>query len=200
MPAAYAAPPKQLHGALFSGQSTAQAAAAPSHAPPVAASQVGIPAHGYAAEQNARFREYMEDDRTVVEGFDGRADRLFAAVYDGHGGRLAVDFITARLHEVLAAELRASRDTDMQGCLSRAFLKTDRMLLQAGAFRVGSTAACCVFERDVALGRALLHTAKCAASLRRDRARHRKPCARHRKPCACSQALRLLASPAPARA
>ena len=109
MPAAYAAPPKQLHGALFSGQSTAQAAAAPSHAPPVAASQVGIPAHGYAAEQNARFREYMEDDRAVVEGFGGRADRLFAAVYDGHGGRLAVDFITARLHEVLAAELRASR-------------------------------------------------------------------------------------------
>ena len=212
MPAAYAAPPKQLHGALFSGQSTAQAAAAPSHAPPAAASQVGIPAHGYAAapshappaapgipahgyaaEQNTRFREYMEDDRTVVEGFGGRADRLFAAVYDGHGGRLAVDFITARLHEVLAAELRASRDTDMQGCLSRAFLKTDRMLLQAGAFRVGSTAACCVFERDVALGRALLHTAKCAASLRRDRARHRKP-------CACSQALRLLAPDTPAAA
>ena len=148
MPAASAEPPKQL-----------QAAAAPSHAPPAAASHVGIPAHGYAAEQNARFREYMEDDRTVVEGFGGRADRLFAAVYDGHGGRLAVDFITARLHEVLTAELRASRDTDMQGCLSRAFLKTDRMLLQAGAFRVGSTAACCVFERDVALCRALLHTA-----------------------------------------
>ena len=105
----------------------------------------------------------MEDDRAVVEGFGGRADRLFAAVYDGHGGRLAVDFITTHLHEVLAAELRASRDTDMQGCLSRAFLKTDRMLLQAGTFRVGSTAACCVFERDDALGRALLHTAKCAA-------------------------------------
>ena len=67
MPAAYAAPPKQLHGALFSGQSIAQAAAAPSHAPPAAASQVGIPTHGYAAEQNARFREYMEDDRAVVD-------------------------------------------------------------------------------------------------------------------------------------
>ena len=117
----------------------------------------------YAAEQNPRFRDYMEDDRTVVEGFGGRADCLFAAVYDGHGGRLAVDFITAHLHESLAAELRASGHGDMQGCLSRAFLKTDRMLLQAGTFRVGSTAACCVFERDDALGRALLHTAKCAA-------------------------------------
>ena len=171
-----AGPPRQLHSALFPGQA-AKAAAAPSHAPPAAPSQVGIPAHGYAAEQNARFRNYMEDDRAVVEGFGGRADRLFAAVYDGHGGRLAVDFITAHLHEVLAAELRASRDTDMQGCLSRAFLKTDRMLLQAGTFRVGSTAACCVFERDVALGRALLHTAKCAARAPHlDRARHRKPC------------------------
>lgn len=164
MPASYAAgPPKQLHGA-FPG-ALFPAAAAPSRAPPAAPSKVVIPAHGYAAEQNARFRNYMEDDRAVVEGFGGRADRLFAAVYDGHGGRLAVDFITAHLHEVLAAELRASRDTDMQGCLSRAFLKTDRMLLQAGTFRVGSTAACCVFERDDALGRALLHTAKCAAPL-----------------------------------
>ena len=123
----------------------------------------------YAAEQNPRFRDYMEDDRTVVEGFGGRADCLFAAVYDGHGGRLAVDFITAHLHESLAAELRASGHGDMQGCLSRAFLRTDRMLLQAGTFRCGSTAACCVFERDRALGRALLHTAKCAATPTRTR-------------------------------
>ena len=117
-----------------------------------------VPAHGYAAEQNARFRSYMEDDHAVVDAFAGRDDCLFAAVYDGHGGRLAVDFAVSHLHSALAAELRASRHGDVPGCLARAFLRTDRMLLQAGAYHCGSTAACVVFERD-GLGRTSLHAA-----------------------------------------
>ena len=92
--------------------------------PPAQAGSRRVPTHGYAAEQNARWRNYMEDDYKVEPAFGGRDDCLFAAVYDGHGGRLAVDFAVGHLHAALAAERRASRNADPLGCLSRAFLRT----------------------------------------------------------------------------
>ena len=139
------------------GSVLAPPAAAPVAAPPPSAAK-RVPTHGYAAEQNGRFRSYMEDDHVVAEAYCGREDCLFAAVYDGHGGRLAVDFAVAHLHSALAAELRASRHGDPLGCLSRAFVRTDRMLVQAGAYHCGSTAGVVLFERDPH-GRPALHAA-----------------------------------------
>ena len=48
--------------------------------------------HGFASDQNVRFRKYMEDEHTAVVDFAGRG-HLYAGLYDGHGGRQAVDFI-----------------------------------------------------------------------------------------------------------
>ena len=62
---------------------------------------------GFSSEQNARWRKYMEDEHTAVADFAGRPGSLFAGVYDGHGGRTAVEFVTSHLHTQLERELRS---------------------------------------------------------------------------------------------
>ena len=67
------------------------------------------------------------------ERFAGDADNLYVGVYDGHGGRGAVDFVVAHAH-VRANEWTAARGADAQKASqagrSRAI---DKMLAQAGA-------------------------------------------------------------------
>ena len=103
--------------------------------------------HAYASDQNAAHRRYMEDDMAVVERFAGDADNLYVGVYDGHGGRGAVDFVVAHLHTALANEWKASRGADAHGCFGRAFAKIDKMLAQAGAYACGTTANVVVCSR-----------------------------------------------------
>jgi len=102
--------------------------------------------HGFAADQNVRYRDYMEDDHTVVTNIATVPNSLFAGLYDGHGGRKVVDFVKAQLHIVIERELRAGvspLDAPLDA-LHRAFVKVDRMLLQFGTMTCGSTAAVCL--------------------------------------------------------
>merc|ERR1719453_163352 len=101
---------------------------------------------GYAAEQNARWRSYMEDDHAMVRELDGLASgSLWCGLYDGHGGRTAVDFVTNHLHAAFASEFAAGGRRDVPAALDRAFSRVDRMLVQAGAVQCGTTAAVVVY-------------------------------------------------------
>lgn len=42
----------------------------------------------------------MEDDHIMLDEFAGDSSQAFFGVYDGHGGREAVDFVVRSLHEV----------------------------------------------------------------------------------------------------
>ena len=100
---------------------------------------------GYHADQNAAFRKYMEDDYTVVEDFADRRGSLYCGLYDGHGGRLAVDFVAKNLHGSIERELRSGPAGDAPlEAMRRGFLKCDRQLLQCGAMQVGTTVAVCL--------------------------------------------------------
>ena len=100
---------------------------------------------GYHADQNAAFRTYMEDDYTVVEDFADRRGSLYCGLYDGHGGRLAVDFVAKNLHGSIERELRSGPAGDAPlEAMRRGFLKCDRQLLQCGAMQVGTTVAVCL--------------------------------------------------------
>ena len=119
-----------------------------------AASVAGGPlAYGFAADQNARFRKYMEDEHTAVVDFAQRRGALYCGLYDGHGGRTAVEFVQSHLHASVERELLAASPTDAPlDALKRAFVKLDRMLLQVGALHCGTTAAVCLCLPSAAVG------------------------------------------------
>lgn len=114
-----------------------------------------------AAEDNREFRQYMEDSAVVVDPFafgEKGGDRWgFYAVYDGHGGRQAVDYCEAKLHEVVMDELRAARsrcaanrplsDEAIAEALSRSFQRVDDQLRLVGAWRCGATATVALVNR-----------------------------------------------------
>lgn len=122
------------------------------------------PAHGTHLEQNPRHRKYMEDEAVAVTDLLGDGCHALYAVYDGHGGRTAVDYICAQLHRNVAAELRAARGAPIGEGLQRAFMRADAALKPAGAYTAGSTAAVVLLARDAAGGPARLHLANCGDS------------------------------------
>merc|ERR1719240_993998 len=56
-------------------------------------------------DANEGYRQYMEDGSKIVDPFPIRGgDRElwgYFAVYDGHGGRQAVDYCEAKLHDIV---------------------------------------------------------------------------------------------------
>jgi len=108
-----------------------------------------------AQDANEQFRSYMEDGQKIIDPFlvpgDGQDGRWgFFAVYDGHGGRQAVDYCEERLHEVVLAELQSlgqQEDRDVNSALRGAFEKVDSELAMLGAWRTGCTATVALVHR-----------------------------------------------------
>lgn len=65
---------------------------------------LAVQAVGWAEDQGRR--PEMEDGFVFVDQFGGTKRSAFFAVYDGHGGRPVVDFVTQMLHQNLYKELR----------------------------------------------------------------------------------------------
>merc|ERR1719265_2265082 len=83
----------------------------------------------------------MEDAHYVADPlWEASGERWgFFAVYDGHGGRPAVDYCVGKLHEVLRQELQSSPG-DPSGALERGFLRVDDQLRLLGTWHNGTTA------------------------------------------------------------
>lgn len=88
----------------------------------------------------------MEDGFVFVDKFGGRPSSAFFAVYDGHGGRQVVDFVTSELHENLLRELRKSRS--VPDALVKAFQVTDEAMVQLRLMTSGCTACCCFLQEE----------------------------------------------------
>jgi len=89
---------------------------------------------GVATDKNSRFRRTMEDAHVVVDGFGGVSTQGYFAVYDGHGGRGAVDFTAKALHENLLVQLEKYAEDPVEA-LKQAYLRTD---VQIGEAQVGA--------------------------------------------------------------
>jgi len=83
---------------------------------------------GISHDRNARFRRSMEDEHVIVDGFGGLADQGYFAIYDGHGGRGAVDFTAKTLHKNLLELLEQNPDMDPLEALRSAYLLTDKQM------------------------------------------------------------------------
>jgi len=99
-----------------------------------------VKAVGIAFDRNARFRRTMEDEHIILDSFGGTPTQGYFAIYDGHGGRGAVDFTAKHLHKNLEQELQENPDTDPLVSIRSAYLNTDKQLGESQVQFSGTTA------------------------------------------------------------
>jgi len=83
---------------------------------------------GISHDRNARFRRSMEDEHVIVDSFGGIPDQGYFAIYDGHGGRGAVDFTARTLHKNLLEELEKNPSINPLDALKQSYLSTDKQM------------------------------------------------------------------------
>lgn len=92
---------------------------------------------GIHHDRNARYRRTMEDAHVYVDGFGGESTQGYFAVYDGHGGRGAVDFVKDHLHENLLEVLK--ENSNVHEAFKIAYVKTDDQIGEAQIQYSGTT-------------------------------------------------------------
>jgi serine/threonine protein phosphatase PrpC len=98
----------------------------------------------------------MEDGQKFIDPFlvrrqDSEASEeswSFFAVYDGHGGKVGMEYCRDRLHANVLAEIQNSTSSsDTCRALESAFRKTDSQLAMVGAWSNGCTATVALLQR-----------------------------------------------------
>lgn len=92
-------------------------------------------------------RDEMEDGFVFVDCFGGKKNSAYFAIYDGHGGRQCVDYITQNLHETLLQELQQTPN-NVPDAFMRAFAATDSSMQSSGITSSGCTACCCLLQEE----------------------------------------------------
>ncbi|KAF8404346.1 hypothetical protein HHK36_009229 [Tetracentron sinense] len=87
-------------------------------------------------------REVMEDDYGAITDILGNPKQAFFAVFDGHGGRAAVDYVAENLGKNIIKAIGDSGTTedDLQQAIRGGYLTTDKEFLSQGV-RSGACAA-----------------------------------------------------------
>eukprot|EP00930_Biecheleria_cincta_P080433 TRINITY_DN6866_c0_g1_i1.p1 TRINITY_DN6866_c0_g1~~TRINITY_DN6866_c0_g1_i1.p1 ORF type:complete len:297 (-),score=57.58 TRINITY_DN6866_c0_g1_i1:147-1004(-) len=91
-------------------------------------------------------REEMEDGFVFADCFGGNKGSSYFAIYDGHGGRQCVEYVTEHLHKNVLSELQ---QLDPPDALIKAFKTTDCNMQASGINTSGCTAcSCLLLEED----------------------------------------------------
>ncbi|GAM28249.1 hypothetical protein SAMD00019534_114250, partial [Acytostelium subglobosum LB1] len=83
---------------------------------------------GVSYEKNPRYRRTMEDEHVIIDNYGGNPDQGFYAIYDGHGGRGAVEFTAKTLHKNLLEELNNNPEGDILELIRSSYLTTDTQM------------------------------------------------------------------------
>jgi serine/threonine protein phosphatase PrpC len=89
----------------------------------------------------------MEDGFVFVDCFARKRGSAYFAIYDGHGGRQCVDYVTTNLHDNLLVELQKDPN-DVPTAFTRAFANTDTNMQRSGINVSGCTACCCLLQEE----------------------------------------------------
>jgi len=92
-------------------------------------------------------RDEMEDGFVFVDCFGGKKNSAYFAIYDGHGGRQCVDYVTSMLHDNLLLEINKA-PSNVPDAFIRAFNTTDRNMQASGINTSGCTACCCLLQEE----------------------------------------------------
>ncbi|KAI0496188.1 hypothetical protein KFK09_022495 [Dendrobium nobile] len=97
---------------------------------------------GYCLASRRGTRHMMEDGYGVMTNIHGDSKQAFFGVFDGHGGRAAVDFVSQKLGNNIITAVEEVKERDEEGRLESAikagYLITDREFLSKGV----SSGAC----------------------------------------------------------
>jgi len=85
-------------------------------------------------------RPTMEDNFMHIDGFAGIKDQGFFAVYDGHGGKQTVDFLTCGFHINLAYHLKYNPDKPIKDVFEYVYEHTDAQIRRQQILQSGATA------------------------------------------------------------
>lgn len=92
---------------------------------------------GICHDRNARYRRTMEDEYAYEDGFMGDPTQGYFGIYDGHGGKDAVQFVRDHLHPNFAETLKTVED--VHEAFKVAYVKTDDMIGEAKIQYSGTT-------------------------------------------------------------
>jgi len=93
-------------------------------------------------------RQTMEDNFMHIDGFAGRKDQGFFAVYDGHGGKKTVDFLTCGLHINLAYHLKHNPDASIKEVFEHVYEHTDAQIRRQQILQSGATAITVLLRKE----------------------------------------------------
>lgn len=103
---------------------------------------------GIAHDRNARFRRTMEDEHVIIDNFGGNPDNGYFAIYDGHGGRGAVEFTAKTLHVNLAGEFEKNSSISPLEALKQAYLSTDKQMAETQIQFSGTTCVSVLLRKE----------------------------------------------------
>ncbi|KAK3120130.1 hypothetical protein QOZ80_9AG0682160 [Eleusine coracana subsp. coracana] len=111
---------------------------------------VEVEGDGFCLASKAGPRHAMEDGYAVITDKYGGSEQAFYGVYDGHGGRTAVDFVSERLGRNVLSAIQAAETTTTSSveedavsvAIRAAYLKTDSELLAQQQLQGASGGAC----------------------------------------------------------
>jgi len=110
------------------GTSTPTSTPTSSHSQEPERKYTSVNSVGISHDRNARFRRSMEDEHVVIDNFGGNPDQGYFAIYDGHGGRGAVDFTAKTLHKNLLEEFEKNPSISPLDALKQSYLATDKQM------------------------------------------------------------------------
>ncbi|EGC31279.1 hypothetical protein DICPUDRAFT_57785 [Dictyostelium purpureum] len=94
---------------------------------------------GVSFEKNPRYRRTMEDEHVIIDCFGGDPTQGYFAIYDGHGGRGAVEFTAKTLHNNLLEELNKDQNGDVLEHFKNSYLLTDKQMNEKESIQFSGT-------------------------------------------------------------
>lgn len=96
---------------------------------------------GFSEDRNKRYRRTMEDTHTILRRFGNEPGSGYFAIFDGHAGKAAAEFVGNNLHDVLLdVQRESSSDRPVTDILGEAFVKMDEILCSTKGIYAGCTA------------------------------------------------------------
>lgn len=99
----------------------------------------------------------MEDAHVCIDNFNGVPENGYFAIYDGHGGREAVEFVAEHLHENICKELK--KTSDVSEAIKVAYFETDEEIGRQKINYSGTTSVSCLILKENS--ERILHVANC---------------------------------------
>ncbi|EFC42107.1 phosphatase [Naegleria gruberi] len=124
---------------------------------------------GFAEDMNPRHRRTNEDGHCMIDKFRGKEGEGFFAIYDGHGGRGAVNIVQNSFHNIFENELNflESKNTDgtelidVTQAYNSAYSRMDGELKVQEILYNGATSITCYIRYMPKMNKRFLYVANC---------------------------------------